>query len=76
VDREETGKEVGWVPAGDGPEDQWHREAFEPQLGLPDGTYELVGPSIQGNAEHYEQNTPRSLPTPAWHGSSGRRRSP
>lgn len=45
-----TGHWPGWVPVGDGPEDRWHREAiagFTP----PDGTYELIGPKIQGNPE-------------------------
>lgn len=46
-----TGKTVGWVPVGDGPEDRWHREAF--LIDTPDGTYELVGPKIQGNPENY-----------------------
>lgn len=45
---EETGKTVGWVPVGDGPEDCWHREAFE---NAGDGTFELLGPKIQGNVE-------------------------
>ena len=45
----ETGKTVGWVPVGDGAEDRWHREAFTPDL--PDGTYELIGPKVQGNPE-------------------------
>lgn len=47
---EETGKRVGWVPVGDSPDDKWHREGFDPSL--PDGTYELVGPKVQGNVEH------------------------
>lgn len=37
----------GWVPVGMGPEDAYHREAH--QGTLPDGTYELVGPKVQGN---------------------------
>jgi hypothetical protein len=49
---EVTGKRVGWVPVGDGPEDQYHREALQflqtGSLAL-EGTYELVGPKIQGN---------------------------
>jgi hypothetical protein len=67
----ETGKTVGWVLVGDGPEDRWHREAFEflkearlnwiplvdPNSAVPDGTYELVGPKIQGNPEHYPTHT-------------------
>lgn len=51
---EETKKVVGWVPVGDGPEDKWHREAFS--ITLADGTYELVGPNVQGNPEHYDRN--------------------
>ena len=48
---EETGKTVGWVPVGDGPEDKYHREAFHgPSI---DGTYELVGPKVQGNPEKW-----------------------
>jgi hypothetical protein len=54
---ENTGKQQGWLPVGDGPEDRWHREAFENWhliIGnLPDGTYELVGPKVQGNPEHH-----------------------
>lgn len=47
---ENTGKIVGWVPVGDGPEDRWHREAFNaPER--HDGTYELIGPKVQGNKE-------------------------
>ena len=44
-----TGEQPGWVPVGDGPEDKWHREAWIPET--TDGTYELCGPKIQGNAE-------------------------
>lgn len=47
----ETGKRPGWVPVGIGPEDKWHREAFERSTIPPDGTYELLGPKIQGNPE-------------------------
>lgn len=48
-----TGKQQGWVPVGDGPEDQYHREAFDGQHSWEDGTYELVGPKIQGNPDHF-----------------------
>lgn len=51
----ETGKIVGWVPVGDGPEDRWHREAFEATK-PEDGTYELVGPKIQGNPEKFKDH--------------------
>lgn len=56
-----TGKQQGWVPVGDGKEDQWHMEAWERGIrpavdggfggSLPDWTYELLGPKIQGNPE-------------------------
>lgn len=50
-----TGKTVGWVPVGDGPDDAIHRETFKVYDGtLPDGTYELVGPKINGNPDHEE----------------------
>ena len=47
-----TGHWPGWVPVGDGPEDRWHREAWIKAVNetpFQDGTYELVGPKIQGN---------------------------
>ena len=49
-----TGKQQGWIAIGDGPEDQWHRQASRRDpLGrrIRDGTYELCGPKIQGNPE-------------------------
>lgn len=50
-----TGKVVGWMPVGDEPEDRYHREAWEHETKvygrLPDGTYELIGPKVQGNPE-------------------------
>lgn len=46
---QETGKIIGWVPVGDGPEDKWFRECD--LAGLGDGTYELLGPKVQGNVE-------------------------
>ena len=42
-----SGHWPGWLVVGDGPEDKWHREANI--QGLEDGTYELVGPKVQGN---------------------------
>lgn len=51
---EVTGKQQGWLPVGDGPEDRWHREAFD--TSLPDGTYEMIGPKVQGNAEGVERH--------------------
>jgi hypothetical protein len=53
---EATGKQQGWLPVGEGQEDQWHRDAFRggkdhADLQIADGTYELIGPKIQGNPE-------------------------
>lgn len=47
-----TGHWPGWVPVGDGPDDQFHREAFTGHEAC--GTYELCGPKIQGNPEGFE----------------------
>ena len=49
-----TGHWPGWVPVGDGPEDAHHREAFRGTE--PDGTYELVGPKVQGNPEGFARH--------------------
>lgn len=56
----ETGKHVGWVQVGWGSEDKWHREAIsggDPDKvnmsQTPSGTYELLGPKVQGNPENY-----------------------
>lgn len=47
-----TGHHPGWVPVGDGPDDAFHREAWAAAgAAMPDGTYELVGPKVQGNPE-------------------------
>jgi len=52
-----TGKTVGWVPIGDGPQDKWHRDAWARSgMDALAGTYELVGPKIQGNPEGYAQH--------------------
>lgn len=58
-----TGKTIYWAPVGDGPEDRWHHEALAnwrkthcmtPNPPPPiDGTYELVGPKINGNPEGF-----------------------
>lgn len=58
-----TGHWPGWLPVGHGPDDRWHREAWwnctvtPDRFGLPDGTYELVGPKVQGNPEKFEKHT-------------------
>lgn len=57
-------KAIGWTRVGDGPEDEWHREGFahtsrartdNPTV-LPDGTYELIGPKVQGNPERASEH--------------------
>lgn len=53
---ETTRKAVGWVPVDpDDPADKWHVDAVGTatvdETFLTDGTYELVGPKVQGNAE-------------------------
>lgn len=59
---EKTGEIVGWVPVGEGPEDKWHRLAFdndETMLdGFPDGTYELIGKQFNGNPEGWGDDQP------------------
>jgi hypothetical protein len=50
---ENTGKTVGWVSVGPGPDDRWHREAFNNE---PDGTYELMGPKVQGNKSGFPKH--------------------
>ncbi len=49
-----TGHWPGWMRVGGGPSDIWHREAFTSDL--PDGTYELCGPKIQGNPEKFAKH--------------------
>jgi len=54
-----TGKQPGWVPVGVGPENKWHKEAFEhldTTLTNIDGTYELCGPKIEGNKQGYDKH--------------------
>ena len=51
---ENTGHWPGWLPVGNTSDDQWHREAFDSSL--TDGTYELVGPKIQGNLYNLQEH--------------------
>jgi hypothetical protein len=51
-----TGEQQGWVPVGDGPEDAAYREAFQFNYPCPEGSYELLGPKIQGNPERKERH--------------------
>ena len=48
-----TGHWPGWIEVSvSNPEDKWHREAYK--VLMPDGTYELCGPKVQGNPEGFE----------------------
>ena len=63
-----TGHCPGWVLVGDGPEDKWFREAManddcEPG-DYPEGTYELIGPKVQGNPEDVRNH--QLIPHGAW----------
>lgn len=50
-----TGKRVGWLEIEPSdPQNKWHMEAFNSFL--DDGTYELVGPAVQGNPEGLEEH--------------------
>jgi len=52
-----TGKQQGWVPVMNGdPQSKWHLEAREAGWALPNGTYELVGPKVNGNPEKYDHH--------------------
>jgi len=56
LDDQTTGKRTGWVPILD--EDKWHREAIARHEIEPpaDGTYELVGPKVQGNPDGFDEH--------------------
>ena len=56
-DPDADGNIPGWVPVDlEGKEDRWIREALA--SGIPDaGTYELVGPKVQGNPEGFTAHT-------------------
>ena len=51
-----TGHLPGWLPVGDDPSDCWHREAWNKFAPLANGTYELLGPKVQGNPEKMESH--------------------
>lgn len=70
---ETTGHWPGWIPVGDGPEDKWFRKGLEFSVNLcreiarhcqvalpfdlPNGTYELVGPKVNGNPHILDYHT-------------------
>jgi hypothetical protein len=49
-----TGHWPGWLPVGEGPEDKAYREANLDEI--EDGTYELVGPKVNGNPEGFDHH--------------------
>lgn len=55
---EKTGHWPGWLPVGDGPEDRWFREAWFGSVDYSKcvGTWELVGPKINGNPEKLDEH--------------------
>ncbi len=46
-----TGKKMGWVEVGNGNEDRYFMEAYNALPDRIEGTYELLGPKVQGNPE-------------------------
>lgn len=54
-----TGHWPGWLEVGDGPEDKWFREGYsntDPRILAMEGTYELVGPRINGGKDRQTQH--------------------
>lgn len=52
-----TGHWPGWVPVGTDASDRWHIEGLaNTPKPIVDGTYELVGPKIQGNPDNFSQH--------------------
>lgn len=49
-----TGHWPWWIPIGSGNEDKWFREGFNNE---PNGTYELVGPKVNGNRDNFQNHT-------------------
>lgn len=55
-----TGKWQGWIPIGDSPFYKFWREAISLYTNLPSGTYELLGPKINGNPEGVDRHVLQS----------------
>jgi len=49
---EVTGKTVGWEPIANSPYASYHAEAIAAGSPGKPGTYELIGPRVNGNPEH------------------------
>lgn len=51
-----TGHYTGWLKVDNKPENKWHLEALE-RYGVQDnGTYELIGPKLQGNPHNVDHH--------------------
>jgi len=58
---ENTGKQQGWLFVSDLPENRWHLEGLANLMERyngkpPEGTYELIGPKVQGNPEGFSKH--------------------
>jgi hypothetical protein len=53
---DETGKTVGWEPAEQSSFARWHAEAVLEHDAWPAGTYELIGPKVNGNPEDWPEH--------------------
>jgi len=51
-----TGKRVGWEPMAQSSFAKFHAEALELESNPQPGTYELVGPKIQGNPSGFQRH--------------------
>jgi Family of unknown function (DUF5565) len=51
-----TGKTVGWEPAGQSSYAKYIEEALAGNEAITPGTYELVGPKVQGNPEEFSMH--------------------
>ena len=51
-----TGKTQGWEPVSQSPFAKFHAEAVILSFSYPPGTYELVGPKVQGNPEKVDRH--------------------
>lgn len=55
-----TGHWPGWVPITSSPEDKYHNEGIENYINkynkIPDGTFELIGPKVQGNPYELQEH--------------------
>jgi hypothetical protein len=54
-----TGKSVGWEPVESSAFVRWHNEAVAGGADFEPGTYELIGPKINGNPEAWTNHAPR-----------------